>query len=234
MGFLLGLRHALEADHVAAVASLSSRTHSVRDALRVGMAWGAGHALTLLTVCLIVLALGVGFSDKVSTGLEFLVGVMLVLLGADVIRRVIRDRVHAHGHSHDRRGKHLHVHSHADDRVHATASHDHAHTSGLTGRAMMVGLMHGLAGSAALLVVSIVNTADFTIGLIYVALFGIGSMLGMAALSITIALPLRFGARFLTWGYNGIHAAIGAGTAALGVVVISDTAPAAIALIGLG
>jgi ABC-type nickel/cobalt efflux system permease component RcnA len=234
MGFLLGLRHALDADHVAAVATLASRTRSARETVRVGMAWGVGHALTLLTVCLFVLALGVGFSDSLATGLEFLVGIMLVLLGADVIRRVIRDRVHAHGHSHDRRGKHLHVHSHADDRNHAAASHDHAHASGLTGRAMAVGLMHGLAGSAALLVVSIVNTADFTIGLIYVALFGIGSMLGMAALSVTIALPLCLGVRFLTWGYNGIHAAIGAGTAALGVLVISDKAPAAMALIGLG
>lgn len=234
MGFLLGLRHALDADHVAAVATLASRTNSTRDAVRVGIAWGVGHALTLLVVCVAVLAFGIGFSEALAGGIEFLVGIMLVLLGADVVRRVIRDRIHAHGHSHGARGKHLHVHSHADEQNHKAASHSHAHRSGLAGRAALVGLMHGLAGSAALLVVSLVNTADFSVGVAYVVLFGAGSMLGMAALSATIALPLRLGVRFLTWGYNGVHAAIGVGTVVLGAVVISDTAPAAMALVGLG
>lgn len=233
MGFLLGLRHALDADHVAAVATLASRSTSMRDTVRVGMAWGAGHALTLLAVCLAVLGFGLGFSEALAGGIEFLVGLILMLLGADVVRRVIRERIHAHGHSHDRRGKHLHVHSHADEAHHEASSHSHAHHSGLARRAALVGLMHGLAGSAALLIISIANTHDFTVGLVYVALFGAGSMLGMAALSITIALPLHLGARFLTWGYNGIHAAIGVGTVVLGMVVISDAAPAAMALIGL-
>ena len=225
IGFLLGLRHALDADHLAAVATLATRTRSVRETVRVGMAWGVGHALMLFAVCVLVLALGTGVPETLAGALEFGVGVMLVLLGGDVVRRVVRDRVHAHTHRHDGEGVHIHVHSHAGDRHHGESDHAHRHPSGLPRRAALVGLMHGLAGSAALLLLSLGGAGGFWQGLVYVALFGVGSMLGMAALSVSIALPLRYSARFLTWGYNGVHAAVGAGTVVLGGWVMIETAP---------
>lgn len=157
---------------------------------------------------------------------------MLIGLGADVIRRVVGERVHAHAHRHDAHDNHLHVHSHADQEHHGEAAHAHAHPTGLPRRAALVGLMHGLAGSAALLLLSLGTSDDLFLGLAYVALFGLGSVLGMAALSVTIALPLRYGARFVTWGYNGVHGAVGAATVVLGGVLIVETAPDALAWLG--
>lgn len=232
MGLLLGLRHALDADHLAAVATLATRTRSVRETVRVGLAWGAGHAAMLSAVCVAVLALGAGVPDGVAAALEFLVGVMLVGLGADVVRRVRRERVHAHAHRHDGHGYHLHVHAHAGERHHSAARHAHDHPSGLPKRAAVVGLMHGLAGSAALLLLSLGTADSFAYGLVYVALFGVGSMLGMALVSATIALPLRYSARFVTWGYNGVHSAIGIATVVLGGLVMAETGRSAASVFG--
>lgn len=231
MGFMLGLRHALDADHIAAVAAIATRARGPRETLRLGIAWGLGHAVTLFAVSLVVLGLGLGFDAGVAGALEFAVGAMLVLLGADVIRRVVRDRVHAHAHRHGPNNVHLHVHSHADEHGHADSAHAHAHPAALPGRALAVGLMHGLAGSAALLLVSVTTVEGLWNGLAYIALFGVGSMLGMAVLSLTIALPLRHGARLVTWGYNGVHAAVGAATAAFGIAVMAETGPQALAWI---
>jgi hypothetical protein len=173
----------------------------------------------------------IGFAENVARIAEFGVGLMLVGLGLDVIRRAIRKRVHLHGHTHDEAGYHLHLHSHRGDGAHAHSAHAHRHPKGLPGRALVVGLMHGLAGSAALLVLAVTELGNVALGLAYVLLFGLGSMLGMAALSFTIALPLRASARYATWGFNGLNVAIGGGTAALGVFVVLETAPAVLALV---
>jgi hypothetical protein len=231
LGFLFGLRHALDADHLAAVASLATRAKSATDILRMGLAWGLGHGVTLFVVCGIALAIGAGFTGQIAGALECLVGVMLVLLGGDVIRRAIRDRLHAHAHRHQDQSTHLHIHSHVQDSDHAGSDHAHGHRQGLTGRAMAIGLMHGLAGSAALLLLSMGAMENAMMGMIYVALFGLGSMIGMGALSLTIALPLKRCANMVTWGYNGIHVAIGAGTIALGGFIVAETADAAMGLL---
>jgi ABC-type nickel/cobalt efflux system permease component RcnA len=162
---------------------------------------------------------------------ELLVGVMLVGLGLDVVRRALKKRVHVHGHSHGADGPHMHLHSHAGEGRHERSPHRHRHPRGLAGRALLVGLMHGLAGSAALLVLTVAEAQDPWIGLAYVALFGVGSMLGMAALSFTIAWPLRSAARFAVWGFNGVNLAIGLGTAALGGVTVWHAAPTLAALL---
>ena len=226
LGFLFGLRHALDADHIAAVASLATRSRSVNDTLRVGIAWGLGHGLTLFAVSAVVLLMGVGFPERVAALAEFLVGIMLVGLGLDVVRRTIRERLHVHGHGHADNRYHVHIHSHAGEGRHENLRHEHEHPVGLPRRAAVIGLMHGLAGSAALLLLTLGTFDTVLVGLAYVALFGIGSMLGMAALSFTMALPLRRAARYTVWGMNGINAVVGIGTVALGVMVMVDSAPA--------
>ncbi len=233
MGLLLGLRHALDADHIAAVAVLATRARSVRETVRVGLAWGAGHAVTLFAAAGVVIAVDLEDSGRIAVAFEFLVGAMLVALGLDVVRRVIAERVHAHAHAHARHQVHVHVHTHAVAAGHGAAEHAHFHTTGLTRRAALVGLMHGLAGSAALLLICVgaMQTAGYALA--YVALFGLGSILGMAALSLTIALPLRLSAGVVTWGYNGVHAAVGLVTTALGAALLAETASPAAALLGL-
>jgi ABC-type nickel/cobalt efflux system permease component RcnA len=153
---------------------------------------------------------------------------MLVGLGAHVWWRLWRDRVHFHSHSHGDT-THFHAHSHAGDIAalasavpHGRVAHGHAH--GFRWRTLLVGLMHGMAGSAALLVLTVSQAPSPVIGLGYVALFGIGSMIGMGALSSVIAVPLAASARWLTWANRGLQIAVGAVTIAIGVHSIIENA----------
>jgi hypothetical protein len=234
IGFLLGLRHALDADHIAAVASLITRSNSKSETVRTSIAWGLGHTVTLFLVCAIVLVMDIGFPDRVAHVAEFLVGLMLIALGADVVRRALHKKVHLHGHNHDKDGYHLHLHSHAATRNHDVAAHSHAHPKGLPARALMIGLMHGLAGSAALLLLAVTEQGDMLTALVYIALFGAGSTLGMVLLSLTIALPLRASAKMTKFGFKGFNTAIGAATVALGIFIVFETAPSIAGILGNG
>ena len=120
LGFLIGMRHTLEADHVAAVAALTARAGSVRQAVPLGLAWGAGHTVTLAAVGLAVLAAEAAMPEQLAGYLELAVGVMLIALGADVLVRLVRDRIHFHVHRHGGGVVHFHAHSHAS----GTARHD--------------------------------------------------------------------------------------------------------------
>ncbi|MBT4906865.1 MAG: urease accessory protein [Rhodospirillaceae bacterium] len=232
-GFLLGLRHALDADHLAAVASLVTRSRSMGETVRTGIAWGIGHTVTLFLVSGVVIAMGVSFPDRIVGLLEFLVGVMLVLLGGDVLRRLIRERMHVHGHKHAAEKYHIHFHSHEGETDHSESHHEHQHTNGLPRRALAVGLMHGLAGSAALLLIAVIDQGSTMGALGYVLLFGLGSMIGMALLSCVIALPLMSAARAGTVSFKGLNAVIGTGTTALGGFLMYETAPGVISLLSL-
>jgi len=220
VGFLLGMKHATEADHLAAVATLATRQSSLLQTIRQGVAWGVGHTIVLLTVGAMVLILGKAVPERLAQALEFCVGVMLVVLGTDVLRRLIRERMHVHVHRHPGGVTHLHVHSHANEADRHAPHHDHAHTPQLPLRALIIGMIHGMAGSAALLLLSLAAAPSIGIGLLYVATFGIGSILGMAACSAAIALPLRLSARSLTWLHKGMNAAVGASTCILGILMI--------------
>ena len=216
LGFFLGVRHALEADHVAAVASLATRSSSLANTIRVAMVWGVGHTATLVFFGSILLALDASLSPNAGRVLESAVGVMLIALGIDVLRRLRRKRMHLHVHEHDGEIRHFHAHAHKEEAPHDPARHRHEHARGLLPRALVVGSVHGMAGTAALTLLSLQALHSLAWSLVYLALFGVGSILGMVLFSMVISLPLRFSARHLTWASSGLEAALGAVTILLG------------------
>src|SRR6266581_999191 len=222
IGFLFGMQHALEADHIAAVSSIAARRTDVRDIVKHGLTWGLGHTLTLFVFAGAAILIGHAIPEALARPLETAVGIMLVGLGAHVLWRLWRDRVHFHKHGHDDGTVHFHAHSHAGETSpHARAAHAHDH--GFRWRTLLVGLMHGMAGSAALLMLTVSQASSPAVGLGYVALFGIGSMIGMGVLSAIIAVPLAVSARWLTWANRGLQGAVGFVTVAIGVTTIVET-----------
>lgn len=224
LGLVIGMQHALEADHVAAVSSIAARQKSIRRIVVHGAVWGLGHTLTLMLVAGGAVLFGLVLHDSLASWLEALVGVMLVGLGAHVVVALVRERIHFHRHGHDDGTAHFHAHSHkGEEAPHDPRSHEHTHPRGLPVRTLLVGMMHGMAGSAALLVLTAATVGSAPLGLGYILLFGIGSVLGMAALSAVIAVPLSWSARTLTWANSGLQGAIGLATIVLGAVVIDES-----------
>jgi cytochrome c biogenesis protein CcdA len=222
LGFLLGMQHALEADHIAAVSSIAARRSQIGDIVKHGLTWGLGHTLTLFVFAGIAILLGRAIPETAAKPIEGAVGVMLIGLGAHVLWRLWRDRVHFHRHGHADGTVHFHAHSHAGDtQPHTRTAHTHEH--GFRWRTLLVGLMHGMAGSAALLVLAVTQASSPVAGLGYVALFGIGSMIGMGALSAVIAVPLAVSARFLTVANRALQGAVGAVTIAIGLVTLVES-----------
>jgi ABC-type nickel/cobalt efflux system permease component RcnA len=223
LGLLLGMRHALDADHLAAVATLVTRSRSIGQTVLQGLAWGAGHTLTLLLFGGAVLVLGLVLPERAAPALELAVGVMLVVLGAELLYRLWRRRVHFHAHRHRDGAKHFHAHAHeGKSRRHDPERHEHG--QGFPLRALLVGMVHGMAGSAALILLSLEALRSPAWGLVYIAVFGIGSIAGMAALSVVIAIPMRLTSRRLTSGrldraHGGLSALVGLGTVLLGCYV---------------
>jgi len=222
LGFLIGMQHAMEADHVAAVASLATNDRSIGETARQGAVWGLGHAMTLFLFGSIVLVMDAIVPAQFAQGLELAVGFMLVLLGLDVLRRLLRDRVHFHLHRH---GEivHVHAHAHQPGQTHdADNSHQHQHPKTFPLRALFVGMTHGMAGSAALMILALDSVSSPAQGLVYIALFGVGSVLGMAILATAISLPLRYSSRNFTWAHNGLKATVGMITIGLGSMLIYE------------
>ncbi len=224
LGLVIGMQHALEADHVAAVSSIAARQTSVRRIVAHGAVWGLGHTVTLMVVAGGAVLFGLAVPDSLSGWLEVLVGVMLIGLGGHVVVVLARERIHFHRHGHGDGTAHYHAHSHKGDGApHDPRRHDHTHPRGLPVRTLLVGMMHGMAGSAALLVLTAASVGSAPLGLGYILLFGIGSVLGMAALSAVIAVPLTWSARALTWANGGLQGVIGFATIVLGVVVVDES-----------
>lgn len=227
VGFLIGMQHALEADHLAAVTSMTSQKSGLRAITRHGTFWGLGHALMLIAIAGSAIVLKYTLSADLSALLETAVGVMLVALGAHVLWRLKTNQVHFHVHEHEDVGRHVHAHSHAGEHgPHAESAHHHSHAAGLPWRTFMVGLMHGMAGSAALIVLTAATIQSPMWGFVYVVLFGLGSVVGMAALSLVIALPMTYAARSVTWVHKGLQVCIGLATIAIGAHVMLDSGSA--------
>jgi len=226
LGVLFGMQHATEADHLAAVATLVAREKQLRPAIRQGVFWGFGHTLTLLLFGGAVMVIGIVLSDRWTHALEGAVGVMLILLGTDLVRRLYRDRVHFHAHVHEGDAfgatAHFHAHSHRDEETpHEVAPHRHEHRS-IPVRAVLVGMVHGLAGSSALVLLTLEQIKSPWLGLVYVVLFGVGSVIGMGLLSAIVAVPMRFSAQRLTKWYRAVNVAVALFSIGLGLRVIGQ------------
>ncbi|WP_025038300.1 urease accessory protein [Bradyrhizobium sp. DOA9] len=223
LGLLLGMQHALEADHIAAVSSIAARRTNVVEIVKHGATWGLGHTITLFFFSGAALIFGYAIPPSLTQPLETAVGVMLILLGSDVLWRLWRDRIHFHRHQHGSGVDHFHLHSHAGETtMHGVSSHDHKHN--IRWRTLAVGLMHGMAGSAALLVLTVSQAPNSRDALLYMLLFGIGSMIGMAALSSVIAIPLVISARMLSWANRVLRLAVGCVAVGIGIMTIYSTA----------
>ena len=225
LGFLLGMRHTLEADHLAAVASITTQSFSTKQAVKQGAVWGLGHTITLFLCGSLVLLFDQVVPLTFAMFLEFAVGLMLCGLGIDVLHRLHKKRVHFHVHHHADLGQHFHAHSHSNKEHHIESAHQHQHSDGFSRRTLMIGFIHGIAGSAALIVLTLQSVDSYLTGLLYIALFGVGSILGMAALSAVVAIPLRHSAKGLTRLHNALQLSIGCITIFIGAALAVENYP---------
>ena len=187
LGFVLGLKHALDADHLVAVSTIVSEKKGFWGSSLVGALWGLGHTASLLVVGLIVIAFHFQIPPKIALAMEFSVALMLILLGANVLWKVYKGgtfHVHTHEH-HDHVHIHPHVHEHGSER-------EHNHAAGVGKKPFFVGMVHGMAGSAALMLLVLATISSRALALLYIGIFGIGSVGGMFLMSALIGLPFAF------------------------------------------
>jgi high-affinity nickel permease len=240
VGFLLGMRHATDPDHVIAVSTIVSRERSISKAAWIGILWGAGHTLTILVVGAGIILFGLAIPAQVGLTMEFSVGLMLILLGVLNLTGAITwigekfspahpqvSGEHAHIHKHDSK-LHIHWHSHQEGNQHhadalapptwakpATAKLGAFHTF----RPLLVGLVHGLAGSAAvaLLVLSTIRESQWAV--LYLLIFGVGTIAGMMLITAAISLPFSFAGYKFAWLNRGLIVGSGLLSLAFGMYV---------------
>jgi sulfite exporter TauE/SafE len=236
LGFFLGMRHATDPDHVIAVTTIVSRHRTTGGAAAIGALWGVGHTLTILVVGGGIILLGWVIPPRVGLSLELSVGVMLIVLGlmnlSGVLQRITESvtpsaKVHAHPHPH---GDYVHTHLHG----HEPESHPHAPDQTPLGRLdrwlgglgvyqlvrpLVVGVVHGLAGSAAvtLLVLTTIGNTGWAIG--YLLVFGVGTIAGMMLITAAIAWPLAYSGRRFARLHAGLRAASGVISLAVGILL---------------
>jgi ABC-type nickel/cobalt efflux system permease component RcnA len=196
LGFVLGLKHALDADHLIAVSTIVSERKGVLSSSIVGALWGLGHTASLLIVSVLVIALQIQIPDRIALGMEFAVALMLVALGVNVLFKVFRGgQFHTHVHTHlDFMHAHPHVHSHEHVSSHhkqpfSLLPHSAMTFLGKGKKSVMIGMVHGLAGSAALMLIVLATIPSPGLALAYVGIFGLGSVGGMMAMSALIGIP---------------------------------------------
>lgn len=216
IGFLLGMRHATDPDHVIAVSTIVSREHNIRRSALIGAAWGVGHTLTILAVGSAIILFRITLPPRLGLAMELAVGIMLIVLGLKNIRGMIASsadrlapaaggeldqetpRYHSHGdyvHLHP----HPHSHGHPHDPQHTpVAALDHwfqRYRQYQLFRPLIVGLIHGMAGSAAvaLLVLSTISNLHWAVA--YLLVFGLGTILGMMLITLTIGTTFAYGQR---------------------------------------
>ncbi len=217
LGFVLGLRHACDADHVVAVSTIVARTKRLGAAWLLGAFWGAGHSLTILLVGAAMILFKVVIPPRVGLSMEFAVGVVLVGLGALNLSGTRLWRVHRHEHGHAEGGhRHAHVHFLRPAWLRETLETAGA---GRLSRSLAVGLVHGLAGSAAIALLVLATIPRPGLGLAYLGVFGLGTLVGMLSLSAAMEVPMLAAARGWSEGGRALAAASGALSLCFGLYV---------------
>ncbi|MBL4645475.1 MAG: hypothetical protein JKY99_03330 [Rhizobiales bacterium] len=226
LGFLIGMGHALEADHLAAVTTLHNHRDGRRAIFARGAIWGLGHTVSLFAACIAVYYFGISVSGQMEAGMEMVVGLMIIILGGHLLWRMRREKIHLHSHMHDG-SRHIHVHSHLHDTVpHKESQHQHPHKSAVVsgkGFVFSVGLMHGLAGSAGFLILMSATADSIWQAFAYLLSFGIGSILGMAVLTAIVSLPLGRLQKYQGWIPTATKAAIGIAAICIGGVLAIES-----------
>lgn len=190
LGFAVGIQHVFEPDHIAAISTQISKSKilqkSVKQSLKesftkssiLGAAWGAGHTTTLILIGFLVYVLAIKIQKELFSGLEFGVGTMLVFLGITTILNRSFMLKHKHPHQHQDGTIHFEEHSHTDS--------EHAHTH----KSYFIGLVHGLAGSGSLVVLTASTLDNAWMVLGFIAIFGMGSVIGMTLIGSILGVPL--------------------------------------------
>jgi len=210
LGFVLGLKHALDADHLVAVSTIVGREKSVWKSSLVGAVWGMGHTASLFVAAVAVILLRLTISPRAAATMEFGVGLMLIGLGFDLVRRVVRGEIAVHSHAHAGGNAHLHMHAFGE------AGRDTEH-AGVGRRPFFIGLVHGLAGSAALMLFVLTTITSPWLGVVYVLIFGGGTIGGMLVMSTILGLPFALANRVFEGVVGKIQFAAGLGSLGFGV-----------------
>lgn len=215
IGFLFGLYHAVEADHLAAVSAIVSEHKRVWTASIIGGFWGLGHTISLVAVGALVIFAKLPISESTEAWLEGIVGIMLVFLGLNALRKIFSaEKIHAHTHAHDGHS-HTHIHMHKDEA--AERSHHR-----FAPRTVAVGLVHGLAGSAGLMLLVLPTISSPAVAMFYLVIFGVGSIAGMMIMSVLMGLPLHFTAGRFDFLNKGIRVLAGLFSLAWGALLVNE------------
>jgi hypothetical protein len=229
LGLVLGMRHATDPDHVIAVTTILSREHRLAAATRIGVVWGLGHTLTVLIVGAAIIVFKIAIPARIGLAMEFAVAVVLILLGVGAAASLVRKGatrlrgaspqpdhllVHAHAHTHDG-ATHVHPHVHVGDhetiddamhldhRIPANVLPSFAARSPLL-RSFAVGLVHGLAGSAAIALLVLSAIPDPLWATLYLAIFCVGTVIGMGFITTAIATPFMIASTQASWIRQGL------------------------------
>ncbi len=195
LGVVLGLRHSLDPDHLIAVSNIVSEYRNPLRAFWVGFSWGLGHTTTLFLIGIVIISFHLTIPDRLVQLFESFVGIMLIGLGIQVIYNFRKKKAHQHIHVHNE-GTHQHFHSHAQNLGHGE---EHHRVAGIgkpffRKKSYLVGTIHGMAGSAALTLLVLASIDSPLVGIGYILLFGLGSVLGMGIMTVFISLPFIFSA----------------------------------------
>lgn len=216
-GFVLGLKHAIEADHIAAVSTIASEHASIVRSTFVGAFWGIGHTISLLVAGAAIVFLHLEINSDMSLALEWVVGIMLIVLGANALRKIVKGG-HLHMHVHRHGGRlHSHPHIHESQQRDIMSSH---HGLKLHRRPLIVGMIHGLAGSAALMLLVLSTIRQPLIALGYVLMFGLGSTGGMMLMSALLGLPAILTAQRFARANMLVRAIVGGLSMVIGFAIV--------------
>ncbi len=209
-GFLLGMGHSFDPDHVVAVSTLLSNSPSLRKSVISATAWGAGHSATVLLVGVIVLALRVSIPSSIVSLFQFAAGLMLIVLGLLVLRPVVGKAVNLRWH---RNGSDV-------DLGRSSASVGNAKSNALIPKSIFTGVVQGLAGSAALMLVILTTVDSVMLGFVFILVFGVGVILGMVCIACLISSLISFTASRLERVHEKIAVITGFISLGLGIFLV--------------